>query len=118
MAIDGLFYVYAAVADLTRTKQFYGDTLGWKLHTDEPGVAGFWFGSGYLVVGLQADAATPPPRGGGMHIAVRVRDIDAEHAQLAQRGVNVSPIQRQPWGERNFTFTDPDGYHWLYGEPT
>ena len=118
MAIDGLFYIYATVTDLARAKQFYGDTLGWKLHTDEPAVAGFWFGSGYLVIGQQADGTTTARQGTGMHIAVRVSEIDTEHARLKQRGVDVGPIQRQPWGERNFHFTDPDGYHWVYGQPT
>ena len=35
MAIEGIFYIYAQVTDLQRAKQFYGETLGWKLHTDE-----------------------------------------------------------------------------------
>jgi predicted enzyme related to lactoylglutathione lyase len=118
MAIEGIFYVYAQVADLQRTKHFYGEMLGWRLHTDEQQVAGFWFGSGYLVAGL---ASAPSDRGEKpqrTHIAVRVSDIDAEHAQLSQRGVQVSPVERRPWGERNFSFTDPDGHLWVYGEPS
>ncbi len=115
MAVEGIFYVYAKVADLQRAKQFYGEVLGWKLHTDEPQVAGFWFGSGYLVAGLDA---TRSSNSDGMHIAVRVNDIGAEHARLEQRGVQVSPVQRRPWGERNFSFRDPDGYLWEYGEPS
>src|SRR5215469_12922459 len=111
MAIEGIFYVHAKVADLKRARRFYGETLGWKLHTDEPAVAGFWFGTGYLVAGLD-DAGTQPPRSEGMHVAVRVSDIEAEHARLASLGVDVGAIQRQPWGERNFSFKDPDGYLW------
>ena len=116
MTIEGIFYVYAKVADLERAKKFYGETLGWKLHTDEPGVAGFWFGTGYLVAVLEARGAGRQGDREGMHIAVRVNDLDAEHARLAQRGVQVSPIQSRPWGERNFGFRDPDGYLWEYGE--
>ena len=118
MAIEGIFYVYAQVADLRRTKQFYGETLGWKLHTDEQQVAGFWFGSGYLVAGVTAGASDRGARLQGVHIAVRVSDIEAEHARLSQRGVQVSPVERRPWGERNFSFMDPDGYLWVYGEPS
>lgn len=51
-----------------------------------------------------------------MHVAVRVTDLEAEHARLAERGVGVSPIQRRPWGESNFSFTDPEGYLWEYGQ--
>lgn len=117
MAIEGIFYIHAKVADLERAKRFYGDTLGWKLHTDEPHVAGFWFGTGYLVAGLDPDAASEPNRTEGIHIAVRISDIAAEHARLTSRGVAVSPLQHRPWGERNFSFKDPDGYLWEYGEP-
>ncbi len=117
MALEGIFYVYAKVADLERAKEFYGETLGWKLHTDERQVAGFWFGSGYLVAGLQSGPSGQSPHTAGMHIAVRVRDIEAEHARLSQRGVGVSAVERRPWGERNFGFTDPDGHLWVYGEP-
>jgi catechol 2,3-dioxygenase-like lactoylglutathione lyase family enzyme len=117
MAIEGIFYLHAKVADLERAKQFYGDTLGWQLHTDQPSVAGFWFGSGYLVAELDPGAARTPHHTEGMHVAVRVSDIEAEHARLAGRGVEVSPIQSRPWGERNFSFKDPDGYLWEYGQP-
>jgi catechol 2,3-dioxygenase-like lactoylglutathione lyase family enzyme len=128
MAIEGIFYVYAKVSDLEVAKRFYGDTLGWKLHTDEPQVAGFWFGTGYLVAGLDTagldnagrdnNDASKHRQPGGMHVAVRVGDLDAEHARLAQRGVDVGPIHVRPWGERNFSFTDPDGYVWEYGQPS
>lgn len=117
MAIEGIFYVYADVSDLARAKRFYGEALGWKLNTDEPGVAGFWFGTGYLVA--RQDERAPGERGyaGGMHVAVRVDDLDAQHARLRERGVAVSPIHTRPWGERNFSFADPDGYLWEYGQP-
>ena len=52
-----------------------------------------------------------------MHVAIRVDDLDAQHARLAERGVAVSPIHARPWGERNFSFMDPDGYLWEYGQP-
>jgi catechol 2,3-dioxygenase-like lactoylglutathione lyase family enzyme len=111
MAIQGLFYVCAAVSDLARAKRFYGDTLGWRLETDTDEVAGFWFGSGYLV----AQRTSGPHGSGGTHVAVRVDDVDAEHARLAGRGVAVSALVEHPW-ERSFRFSDPDGNAWLYGQ--
>ena len=117
MAIEGLFYVYADVSDLARAKHFYGELLSWKLSTDAPGVAGFWFGAGYLVARQDERAASDRRYAGGMHVAVRVDDLDAQHALLAERGVAVSAIQARPWGERNFSFSDPDGYVWEYGQP-
>jgi predicted enzyme related to lactoylglutathione lyase len=115
MSIEGIFYVYVAVSDLGRAKHFYADTLGWTLNTDEAEVAGFWFGGAYLVA--HRDPAKAAGRGsGGMQVAVKVNDLEAEHARLAERGVEVSKVQAQPWGERNFHFTDPDGYRWVYGQ--
>lgn len=118
MAINGIFYVFAHVSDLARSKEFYGETLGWKLSTDESDLAGFAFDSGYLVIHAE-DRARPSVRyAGGMQVEVRVDDVDAEHARLRRLGVEVGELRDQPWGERNFEFTDPDGYSWSYGQPT
>jgi catechol 2,3-dioxygenase-like lactoylglutathione lyase family enzyme len=115
MAIEGIFYVRISVADLARSKRFYGETLGWKLETDEPYVVGLWFGSGYVVCAIDPQAAAKP-RDGGMKVAVRVDDIEAHHKQLADKGVDVSPIESRPWGQRDFSFADPDGYGWDYAQ--
>jgi len=114
----GIFYVFAHVSDLERSKRFYADTLGWKLGTDEPGVAGFAFGAGYLV--LHADDRPRDSRTyrGGMHVEAQVDDVDAEHGRLKRLGVAVGQLIDQPWGERNFFFEDPDGYTWSFGQPT
>ena len=40
-----------------------------------------------------------------------VTDIEAAHAELAERGVEVSDIQDFPWGSFVF-FADPDGNKW------
>jgi catechol 2,3-dioxygenase-like lactoylglutathione lyase family enzyme len=117
MAIKGIFYVFALVSNLERSKKFYGDILGWKLSTDEKNVAGFAFGNGYLVI--HADESQPGNRKpGGMHVEVQVDDVNAEHTRLRELGVEVSPLQDQHWGERNFYFSDPDAYTWFYGQAT
>ena len=40
-----------------------------------------------------------------------VSDIDAAHAELVGRGVEVSDVQDFPWGSFVF-FSDPDGNRW------
>ena len=40
-----------------------------------------------------------------------VDDIEAAHAELAARGVEVSDVQEFPWGKFVF-FSDPDGNRW------
>jgi catechol 2,3-dioxygenase-like lactoylglutathione lyase family enzyme len=118
MAAKGIFYVFAFVSDLKRTKKFYEEILGWKLGTDEQGMAGYMFGSGYLIVHEDSRPAGSRSYGGGMHVEVMVEDATAEHARLKGLGLAVSELKDQPWGERNFNFSDPDGYLWSYGQDT
>ena len=113
MAIEGIFYVHARVADLAHAKAFYGGKLGWRLDTDEPAVAGFWFGSGYLVAVLDTNAQSGS---GGLTVVLRVDDIEEEHRLLSGRGVAVSAVEARPWGQRDFRFTDPNGYVWEYAQ--
>lgn len=86
------------------------------MNTDLPEVAGFFFGTGYLV--LIADTRPPESRqyAGGMYAEVQVDDAAAELKRLREAGVPVSEVADKPWGERKFTFTDPDGYAWAYGQ--
>jgi catechol 2,3-dioxygenase-like lactoylglutathione lyase family enzyme len=117
MAIQGIFYVFELVSDLARSKKFFGETLGWKLNTDEEQVAGFAFGGGYLV--LHAEPGhTASHANEGRHVAVLVDDVNAERARLEKLGVQVSALTEQPWGQRDFSFSDPDGYLWYYGQAT
>jgi len=118
MSAKGIFYIEAIVSDLQRSKSFYSDTLGWKLNTDLPTVAGFFFGTGYLVLVTDERPTTSRRYAGGMYVEVQVEDIVAEHEALQEKGVDVSEISQKPWGERKFTFTDPDGYPWAYGQPS
>jgi catechol 2,3-dioxygenase-like lactoylglutathione lyase family enzyme len=116
MAAKGIYYILVFASDLQRSKKFYGQTLGWTLGTDEHGVAGFSFGTGYLILHEDSRAAGSRPYAGGMHVEVMVEDAAAEHARLKGLGVDVSELKDQFWGERNFNFHDPDGYQWSYGQ--
>jgi len=116
MAIQGLFYIMILASDLERSKAFYRDALGWRLDTDVPGqVAGFWFGEAYLVVSQDHRPADQRRYAGGSEFSVKVDDLEAQHERLTKAGLAVSAIRKQPWGETNFGFRDPDGYPWLYG---
>jgi uncharacterized glyoxalase superfamily protein PhnB len=44
-----------------------------------------------------------------------VDDIDKARAELVDRGVDVSPVDDQPWG-RFVYFKDPDGNPWSVQE--
>jgi catechol 2,3-dioxygenase-like lactoylglutathione lyase family enzyme len=116
MAVKGINCVSAHVSDLQRSKRFYGEALCWSIQTDEHDVAGFSFGEGYLVIHTDDRNEEAQRYAGGMHVLVQVENVDAEHARLKALGVKVSDLCDQPWGMRTFTFWDPDGYAWEYGQ--
>jgi len=58
---------------------------------------------------------TEPGSLGGLQLVVD--DVDAAHADLAQRGVEVSEVQDLLWGSFVF-FSDPDGNRWSVQQVT
>lgn len=44
-----------------------------------------------------------------------IADADATHADLTERGIEVSGVDEQPWG-RFVGFADPDGNRWALQE--
>jgi catechol 2,3-dioxygenase-like lactoylglutathione lyase family enzyme len=108
--------VVIPVSDQERALEFYVDTLGFEKRADVP------FGEGYRWVEVgPADTETtiaivPPPPGkptGNVEtgIGLQTGDIDALHAELKERGVDVDdevgrmgdPVPPLFW------FRDPDG---------
>ncbi len=46
----------------------------------------------------------------GLLVVFVVSDIDADHRRLVEAGVAITtPLQTEPWGERFFQVTDPNG---------
>ncbi len=46
----------------------------------------------------------------GLLIVLVVDDIDGEYARMQREGVAITtPIETEPWGERYFQVTDPNG---------
>jgi uncharacterized glyoxalase superfamily protein PhnB len=46
----------------------------------------------------------------GLLVVFVVDDVDAECARLQQEGVAITtPLQTEPWGERFFQVSDPNG---------
>jgi predicted enzyme related to lactoylglutathione lyase len=66
----------------------------------------------YLRTGLESfkpDSMRGRPADGLLVVFV-VDNIDDEYARLQQEGVQITtPIQTEPWGERFFQVTDPNG---------
>jgi uncharacterized glyoxalase superfamily protein PhnB len=67
------------------------------------------FGSGALILVQGSGDA------GAIH--VRVRDVDAHHAQAVAAGASVhGPPETYEFGERQYTVTDPAGHSWTFSQ--
>ena len=103
------------VSDVDRSKAFYTDQAGFIADHDHqvsdelrfiqltpPGSAcSITIGTGI----------TPAEPGSVRGMQMVVDDIEAARAELVERGVEVSEIDRMPWGDFIF-FNDPDGNSW------
>ena len=116
MTVDyRLELVQVPVSDVDRAIAFYTEQAGFTLDHDHkvneelrfvqitpPGSAcSISFGTGM----------TEMEPGSIEGLQVVVDDIEAAHADLAGRGVDVSEVQDFPWGRFVF-FSDPDGNRW------
>ena len=115
-AIAKIGVVVIPVSDQDRAIAFYVDTLGFEKRADVP------FGNGYRWVevapagGETTIAIVPPPPGtptGDRQtgIGLNTGDIDADHADLKARGVDVdAEVSRMGDGVPPlFWFRDPEG---------
>jgi catechol 2,3-dioxygenase-like lactoylglutathione lyase family enzyme len=103
------------VSDVDRAKAFYVERIGFNADHDHRVSEDLRFvqltppGSGCSIAIGTGVIDTPPGSVQGLQLVVG--DIEAAHAQLADRGVEVSDVQDFPWGRFVF-FKDPDGNGW------
>jgi catechol 2,3-dioxygenase-like lactoylglutathione lyase family enzyme len=103
------------VSDVDRAKAFYTEKVGFNADHDHhisdelrfvqltpPGSACS------IALGVGVTEAAP---GSVEGLQMVVSDVEAAHAELASRGVDVSDVQQFPWGSFVF-FADPDGNRW------
>lgn len=120
MSIRSFEILSVPVSDAQRAKQFYRDVLGFDLIREEPmGPEMTWIqlappGQAVTIALVTWFEQMKP--GGLQGVMVNTDDIDAEHALLRSRGLQVGPIELQPWG-RYAMFTDPDGNGWILRQP-
>ena len=107
--------VAVPVTDVDRAKAFYVDQVGFNADHDHRVSDEMRFvqltppGSGCSIsLGEGITQATP---GSVEGLQLVVPDIEAAHAELVERGVDVTDVQHFPWGDFVF-FSDPDGNGW------
>ena len=116
--------VVVPVTDIDRAKDFYVGTLGFRLDADTRPTPDLRVvhmtppGSACSVVVGPTVVSADADRGPGASFQLVVTDVEAARAQLAGRGVEVSPVQTlDPRdGGKFIFFTDPDGNNWAVQE--
>ena len=116
--------VVVPVTDIDRAKDFYVDTLGFRLDADTRPTPALWVvhmtppGSACSVVVGPTLMSADADRGPGASFQLVVTDVEAARAQLTGRGVEVSPVQTlDPRDGGKFVFfADPDGNNWAVQE--
>ena len=112
--------VLVPVSDVDRAKDFYVEQAGFDLDHDHQVSDELRFvqltppGSGCsIAIGPPSEMAPGSLQG----LQLVVSDIEAAHAELSGRGVEVGEIQDLPWGSFVF-FRDPDGNGWAVQQIT
>lgn len=120
MTISALHHVAVICSDYGKSKRFYSEVLGfkilsevyraerdsWKLDLQIPGG---------VQIELFSFPAVParlsyPEACGLRHLALQVRDLDEDVAELTTKGVSVEAIRLDGLTGKRFTFfADPDG---------
>jgi len=111
--------VAVPVSDVDRAKAFYEEQAGFNADHDHQVSADLRFvqmtppGSACSITFGTGITDVPPGSVQGLQLVVS--DIEAAHAELSGRGVDVGEIQDFPWGRFVF-FKDPDGNGWAVQE--
>jgi uncharacterized glyoxalase superfamily protein PhnB len=117
------------VSDMNRSIAFYRDVAGWEVQRveplDQPTFASLKRGDMGLMLSPFSESfdgwpmveAVQARRGqaGAVSFYIEAGDIEAEYEQARAAGANiVDPLADRPWGQREFTMTDPDGFWWAH----
>jgi len=120
------------VDDVLRSVEFYNEIVGAEVaqvHAEEEGgpitLAIVRIGGFSIMLHPQephAEEFAGQRVGLGMHLQIKVDDIDAFYQHCIDQGAFLSvsgePVD-QPWGWREFALKDPDGYVWsVYQDQT
>ncbi len=117
--------VCVPVSDQEASLDFYVNKLGLEKRTDTAFGNGYRWIEVYCPVGSTGIAIAPPPPGVEVTptqtgITFQTEDIDAMHAELIDKGVDVDAEIMRMGGPvpDMFWFRDPDGHSLLVVNPT
>ena len=109
------------VSDVDASKSFYTEKAGFVADHDRTVGEDVRFvqltppGSACSIAfGVGVTSSAP---GSAQGMVLVVDDIDAAHAELVERGLEIGEVQQMPWGARHAFFDDPDGNSWSLQAP-
>jgi predicted enzyme related to lactoylglutathione lyase len=103
------------VSDVDRAKDFYVKQVGFVADVDSQVREGLRFvqltppGSACSIV--IGEGITEMAPGAQKRLQMVIKDAQAAHDELKARGVEVSEVDKLPWGSFVY-FSDPDGNSW------
>ena len=103
------------VDDVTASSDFFTTHFGYTEQVAADGFASLAHEDAVDVVLLRRGTEVLPEgfrdqRAAGLIVAFTVTDLAAEHDRLRAAGVEITmPLREEPWGERLFQVTDPNG---------
>lgn len=104
-----------ATADVLKTAEYYRDVLGFKIDDAFSGREWtmLWADQCQIYLSLNPSVAATAH---GQQIAICAPGIDDIYEKHKANGANiVSEIEDKPWGLREYTVEDPNGYHLRFG---
>lgn len=117
-------FITLAVADLSASRRFYVEGLGWEPELDEPNEVLMFRVADKVVLslwderGFTAEIGHPPARGGVppitlAHNLATARGVDTVLEQARVAGASeVGEAAEREWGGYTGYFADPDGFRW------
>jgi uncharacterized glyoxalase superfamily protein PhnB len=105
------------IADVAATAKFYREKLGFTKEwfwDDPPAHRGVEWGGISLMFHLDPELAKHVE---GYEHYFHVKGVDDLYARHQQNRIStISPLERKPWGMREYTVSDPNGHHLKFGE--
>jgi uncharacterized glyoxalase superfamily protein PhnB len=108
--------VSLTVDDVAASRRFFTEHFGFTEQMAAEGFVSLGHETAKLaIVLLQAGIEVLPEnlrqqRASGVIVAFTVENLEAEEKRLRDEGVEITlPLREEPWGERLFMVTDPNG---------
>ena len=116
MKLEPMIYT----TDIEKSIKFYRDILGFEIEefypdTENPTWVCFRIGNDRFGIGKTFSDIRHKlhPRGvdgSGVQFYIRVDDVDRLYNELKSELEIIDDIENKSWGDREFTFKDPNGY--------